>query len=63
MVEIANSKDIFWNNYYIWDEKNKPNIVVYRNGINFDITSDYSKLLIDAINKSIDYTNYFVKDM
>ena len=63
MVEIANSKDIFWNNYYTWDEKNKPNIVVYRNGINFDITTDYSKLLIDAINKSIEYTYHFIKDM
>jgi hypothetical protein len=63
MVELANSKDIFWNNYYIWDEKNNPNILVYRHGINLDILNDYPKLLIEAINKSIEYTNYFVKNI
>ena len=62
MVDIANSKDIYWNNYYIWDEKNKPNIVVYRHGINFDIINDYTKLLNEAITKSIEYTDYFVKE-
>ena len=63
MVDTANSKDIYWNNYYTWNEKNKPNIVVYKHGINFDIKNDYPKLLIEAINKSIEYTNYFVKNI
>jgi hypothetical protein len=62
MVDIANAKDIYWNNYYIWDEKNKPNIVVYRHGINFHIFEDYTKLLNEAITKSIEYTDYFVKE-
>jgi hypothetical protein len=63
MVEIANNKAIYWNNYYTWNSKHKPNIIVYRNGVNFAITKDYSKLLYEAINKSIQYTEFFTKDI
>jgi hypothetical protein len=39
----------------------KPNIVVYRNGINMNVFSDYERLLNEALNSSIEYTNNFIE--
>jgi len=60
---IANIFPIYWNNYYIWDTNNKPNIILYRHGINFDINDDYGPLLYRAIIESIKYTNHFVNNL
>jgi SAM-dependent methyltransferase len=57
---ILNNYSVYWNNYYIWDEGTKPNIFVYRNEINFKVLADYAKLLNIAIQKSYEYTNYFI---
>jgi len=56
-LHILNNYPLYWNNYYIWDENNKPNIIIYRNGINMDIKTDYTYLLEKAITESIKYTS------
>jgi hypothetical protein len=57
---ILNNFPVYWNNYYMWDETSSPNIVVYRNEVNFDITKDYINILNSAILASIEYTNHFI---
>ena len=58
---IANHYPVYWNNYYLWDENNFPNVVVYRHGVNFVIDKgDFIKLLLEGINLSIEYTNHFL---
>ena len=59
---ILNNYSIYWNNYYTWDESNKPNIVVYRNEIKCNICTDYANLLNTALDKSMEYTNHFIKN-
>ena len=57
---IANNYPLYWNNYYYWDkddEKTKPNICVLNND---DTFNNYKNYLIIAINKSIEYTKYFI---
>ncbi len=57
---ILNNYPVYWNNYYIWDAKRSPNIVVYRNEVNFNFNKDYSNLLNTAVHSSIEYTNKFI---
>jgi SAM-dependent methyltransferase len=57
---VLNNFSVYWNNYYFWDDSVKPNIVVYRNEINFKVLDDYAKLLTEAIQKSLEYTNHFI---
>ena len=59
-VALLNKYSVYWNNYYTWT--NNPSIVVYRHGINMDITKDYVNLITRAINESMEYTNYFVNN-
>ena len=58
---IANNYPLYWNNYYYWDkdnEKTNPKICVLNQiDMNFN---DYNKYLTTAINKSIEYTKYFI---
>lgn len=57
---LLNNYSVYWNNYYIFDEKHKPNIIVYRHGVNMNIDKDYCNILVSSIEKSIRYTNYFI---
>jgi hypothetical protein len=57
---IANNYPLYWNNYYFWDKENPPKMCAYRNGINMNIVTDYARLLLNAVNKSIEYTNSFI---
>jgi hypothetical protein len=57
---LLNNYPVYWNNYYIWDHRRAPNIIVYRNDINFKMNDDYQRLLNLAIFSSISYTNFFV---
>lgn len=45
--------DVFWNNYYEWSPENPPNIRMYKNGVNFNILTDYTRLLSVAVIESI----------
>jgi hypothetical protein len=53
---LANNYPIYWNNYYFWDECNKPNIRF----LDFDI-KDYSNHLVSAIEKSFENTTLFLE--
>ena len=57
---IANNYPVYWNNYYFWDEAHPPNIIVYRNGINFNMLYDYERLIKKAIESSLKYTSHFL---
>ncbi len=54
------------NNYFIFNGLNKPNIIIYKNSVNFnlnnDIIEDYLALINKAIDESIQNTNYFIKN-
>jgi SAM-dependent methyltransferase len=65
LVLKLNNDKFLWNNYYIFDENNKPKIFVYRNGVNFKISdvNSYTNLINTAITKSINYTNIFIKNL
>jgi hypothetical protein len=59
---LLSNYPVFWNNYYIWDSKNPPNIFVYRNEVNFNIINDYSSLINKAIYSYIEYTEHFISN-
>ena len=61
MNYILNNYPVYWNNYYLWDEDNIPKVVIYRNEINFEVIKDYPGLVFKAIEKSFEYTNYFIE--
>ena len=54
--EMLENGDIYWNNYYFWNETSPPKVVLYRNDIDFKVIPDYFKLLERAIHKSIEAT-------
>jgi len=60
---IINNNPIYWNNYFIWKDKT-PKVIMYKNGVNFGIKNhmitDYNNLLYEAINTSIQNTDYFI---
>ncbi len=60
-LNIANDYPIYWNNYYMWDEKNLPKCTIYKHGLNFDIYTEYSTLIYKAILNSIEATNHFYR--
>ena len=65
---LINNYPIYWNNYFLFDTK--PTIIMYKNGVNFNINGknieqmieEYSALIFRAINESIENTNYFVEN-
>ena len=57
-IGLLNSYSVYWNNYYRWDDKNPPAIVVYRHGSNMNIHTDYANLITRAVTESIEYTNH-----
>lgn len=56
----------YWNNYFLWENGVTPKVVMYKNGINFNIQKnsniidDYINLITEGINTSISNTNYFI---
>jgi hypothetical protein len=58
LIYLANNVPIFWNNYYIWSECKKPNIIM----VTYDIHT-YANIIINAVEKSIEYTLDFEKNM
>jgi hypothetical protein len=53
---------VYWNNYYRFDKTHLPNIRVLRHGIDFDILKDYARIINDAILKSFEHTNHFIRE-
>ena len=64
---IVNNYPVYWNNYFIFNAENPPKVIMYKNGVNFNIAckgkmmcEEYIDLVKKAINESIENTNYFV---
>lgn len=67
IYHLINNYPVYWNNYFIYTGKQKPNIIMYKNGANFNINGrtmidDYLLLINKAVNESIQNTNYFIKN-
>lgn len=65
---IINNYPVYWNNYFIFNASNPPKVIMYKNGVNFNIAckgkpicEEYINLVKRAINESIENTNYFIK--
>jgi hypothetical protein len=37
MYRLINNYPIYWNNYFIYNASNKPKVIMYKNGGNFNI--------------------------
>jgi hypothetical protein len=68
IYNLINNYPVYWNNYFVYN-KEKPKVIMYKNGINFNfipeksnISEEYIQLVIRAINESIVNTNYFIKN-
>jgi TPR repeat protein len=66
LYNLINNYPVYWNNYFLFDSKNKPTVIMYKNGVNFNITGrtmieDYIQLVSRAMNESIENTKYFIQ--
>lgn len=52
---------LYWNNYYLFDESSPPSFVVYRHGYVMNV-NNYAEWIIRAIEKSLEYTDWFLSD-
>ena len=64
---IIKNYPVYWNNYFIFNSANPPKVVMYKNGVNFNIAcenkpmcQEYIDLVKRSINESIENTNYFI---
>ena len=61
---LINNYPIYWNNYFIWKDV-KPTIIMYKIGVNIglngNLIKDYNKLINEAVNISIQNTDYFIQ--
>lgn len=65
LYNLINNYPVYWNNYFIYNSNNNPNVIMYKNGVNFNtknsgMVEEYISLVSRAINESIENTNYFV---
>lgn len=65
ICNLINNYPVYWNNYFIFTSKEKPKVIMYKNGVNFNtkgltMIDDYLALVNKAINESIQNTNYFI---
>jgi hypothetical protein len=60
LIKLMNEYCVYWNNCVLWNENNKPNIIMLKNGVNFEIRNDYSNLIYKALLETIESTNYFI---
>lgn len=66
IYNLINNYPVYWNNYILYNSQNKPNVIMYKNGVNMGkngetLISDYVTLINRAINETIDNTNYFIQ--
>jgi predicted SAM-dependent methyltransferase len=66
LYNLINNYPVYWNNYFLYDIKNKPTVIMYKNGVNFNtvggmMVEEYVNLVSRAVNESIENTNYFIK--
>ena len=65
LYNLINNYPVYWNNYLLYDANKKPNIVMYKNRVNFgqngNMIGEYIQLVVRAINESIKNTEYFVQ--
>lgn len=61
LISIANNYPIYWNNYLLFS--NPCSIVIYKNGINMEIRTDYINLINRAVLESFLTTNEFFHNL
>lgn len=65
-LTLLNESPVYWNNYFWFDSSRPPTVVVYKNGVNFNVqgntekmVSEYVALVARAIEESIANTDAF----
>lgn len=66
IYNLINNYPVYWNNYILYNSQNKPNVIMYKNGVNMSekggtLVEKYIALISRAINESIKNTNYFIQ--
>jgi len=61
VINLLNEYPVYWNTYYMWDEKNPPKVRFYK--LVSSTFKQYSRILIDSIHNSIASTNKFIQKM
>jgi len=64
VYNFINNYPVYWNNYFIFSSSKTPRVIMYKNGVNFNISNveEYIDLINKAINESIQNTNYFIQN-
>jgi len=61
VINLLNEYPVYWNTYYMWDEKNPPKVRFYK--LVSTTFKDYTRILINAVYNSITSTNNFIQKM
>jgi hypothetical protein len=60
ICESLSENPFYWNSYYRWDESQPLKWVVYQQGVNLDIETDYTTLIKQSMQEHIQSTNDFL---
>ena len=61
VINLLNEYPVYWNTYYMWDEKNPPKVRFYK--LVSSTFKEYPRMLTEAIHNSIASTNKFIQKM
>ena len=64
---LINNYPVYWNNYFLFTNIKKPTIIMYKNGVNFNVkgvsmVEDYLSFVNKAVNETIENTNFFIQN-
>lgn len=60
---LVNKHPVLWNNYYMWGPTKPALCKIYKHGINFNIVTDYQKILQQAVTASISHSQKFMEEL
>jgi hypothetical protein len=60
IYQSLSENPFYWNSYYRWDESQPLKWVVYQQGVNLDLETDYTTLIKQSMQEHIHSTNDFL---
>jgi len=61
MNHLIHNYPVYWNNYFIFNSRDKPRVIIYKNGVDFTLPAGYIDMVCRSIEESIANTNYFIE--
>jgi hypothetical protein len=58
---LIHNYPVYWNNYFIFNSRDKPRVIMYKNGVDFTLPAGYIDIVCRSIEESIANTNYFIE--